>query len=280
MQYLLLTILCSTSIALMLKHNNSRKGNEIVLLAGNYFIAALISGIMILLNPDCVFSIYSLIFGFVLGSCFVVSFFVFAKAVNSAGTALATVSSRLSVVIPLFLSIIVYSETPGLYQYIGISFTLLTIFLFYKSLKSVKGKKLRSTDYIYLILVLIGIGINDFCMKVFSEWRPQNEEPWFILSIFLSAFIYSSAYLLFRRIKFEKKTAFRGAFLGVPNVFSSVFLLFALAVVPAFIVYPAVNIGIILLTSILALIIWKEKLNKFGIAALITGSSAIILLGL
>jgi hypothetical protein len=42
---LLLTILCSTSIALILKQNDTRQGHPVLLLSGNYFIAAVIGGI-------------------------------------------------------------------------------------------------------------------------------------------------------------------------------------------------------------------------------------------
>ena len=38
MTALLLTVLCSSSIALILKDNHTREGNPLLLLAGNYFI--------------------------------------------------------------------------------------------------------------------------------------------------------------------------------------------------------------------------------------------------
>ena len=68
--------------------------------------------------------------------------------------------------------------------------------------------------------------------------------------------------------------------LGIPNMFSTFFLLGALAELPGIIVYPLTNVGIIFLTSIAASIIWKEHPNKPGIWALVSGSVAIILLSL
>ena len=46
----------------------------------------------------------------------------------------------------------------------------------------------------------------------------------------------------------------------------------------AILVYLIVNISVILLTAIAAAIFWREALNKAGIAALVAGSSAILLL--
>jgi len=66
----------------------------------------------------------------------------------------------------------------------------------------------------------------------------------------------------------------------VPNVFSTIFLLAALTILPAILVYPLMNVGIIILTTFLAFLIWKEKLNRNGVLALISGLIAILLLSL
>ena len=66
--------------------------------------------------------------------------------------------------------------------------------------------------------------------------------------------------------------------MGVPNNFSTFFLLGALTQLQAIIVYPVTNIGIIVLTTLGAAIIWKERLNIFGKWALIVGIIAIFLL--
>ncbi|MBI9071894.1 MAG: EamA family transporter [Melioribacteraceae bacterium] len=277
---LILTIFCSTSIALILKLNDSNKGNPIILLNGNYLAASVISLILILINSQFVFSWQSLLFGAFLAVFFVSSFFSFAKAVSVAGPALATVSSRLSVIIPVFLSIFIFNEIPGTFQYFGIALALLTIYLFYLSLKNIKHKKLTRLDYFYLFAVLIGIGIADFCIKIFQTWRPPAEKEFFLFSIFFFSFLLTGVIILFRKIPFERKTAFGGMILGIPNIFSTFFLIGALSALPAIIVYPTVNIGIILLTSLSAALIWKEKLNGYAKLALIVGSVAILFLSL
>ncbi|MCZ7613164.1 MAG: hypothetical protein M5T52_06425 [Ignavibacteriaceae bacterium] len=68
--------------------------------------------------------------------------------------------------------------------------------------------------------------------------------------------------------------------MGVPNILTTVFLLSALALLPAIIVFPIMNVGIILLTTVMAFIIWKEKLNRWGVLALTSGMIAILFLSL
>ena len=280
MHFLLLTILCSTSIALILKYVDTKKGEAIVLLAGNYLVASIISLILIISKDDAAFSIQTLFFGIGLGLLFVLSFFAFAKAISKAGTGLSTTSSRLSVIIPIVFSIIFYNETPSEFQIVGFVFTVITFIFFYFSISDDHKAGDGFLKYILLLAVLIGIGINDFSMKVFKGWKPEQEEPFFIFFVFSSALIYSAIYIAIKKIRITKHTALWGLGLGVPNVFSTIFLLAALALLPAILVYPLINVGIIIFTTLLAFIIWKEKLNRWGVLAITSGLLAIIFLSI
>ena len=280
MQFLLLTILCSTSIALILKYVDTKKGEAIVLLAGNYLVASIVSLFFILFKEDVFFSIHTLLFGIGLGLLFVASFFAFAKAISYAGTGLATTSSRLSVIIPIVFSIIIYNETPSEYQIMGFVFTIVTFVFFYLSISDGHKSGDGFLKYILLLAVLIGIGINDFSMKIFKSWKPEQEEPFFIFFVFSSALVFSLIYIAFKRKKIIKHTAVWGLILGVPNVFSTIFLLGALALLPAILVYPLINVGIIIFTTLLAFIIWREKLNRWGVLAITSGLLAIIFLSI
>jgi drug/metabolite transporter (DMT)-like permease len=280
MHFLLLTVLCSTSIALILKYSDTKKGEPIALLAANYLVASLIGLTLLIINENKIFSIETLIFGAGLGLMFVLSFFAFAKAISYAGTGLATTSSRLSVIIPILFSIIIFNEVPNELHLFGFTFTVITFLFFYFSVKGNHKDGEGLLKYFFLIAVFLGIGINDFAIKVYKSWRREQEEPFFVFFIFFSAFVYSSIYIITKKVKIKKETALWGMILGIPNVFSTVFLLSALALLPAILVYPLMNVGIILFTTLAAFLIWKEKLNRWGILALASGLLAILLLSL
>lgn len=280
MLFLLLTILCSSSIALILKFNAARKGHPLVMLMGNYFTASLIASVIIFIRKDYSFSIETFLIGLILGVMFIGSFFIFAKAVETAGTALATVSSRLSVFIPVLLVVLFFGEEPSKQNYFGFALTVLTIILFYFSLNRNNQVDSNKYKYFFLVGVLLFIGINDFAMKYFQMLRSSNEESLFVYMIFTTAFITGLFVIIFRKIKIYRKDILTGFMLGIPNVFSTIFLLAALSALPAMIVYPVMNIGVILITTISAFLIWKESLNGYGIAAVILGTVAILLLGM
>ena len=235
---------------------------------------------LFMVSASATSSLETILLGSVVGAIFVFGFFAFSESVGRAGTAISTVSSRLSVFIPVLLSIIIFKEKPGFYHLFGFLFTFFTILLFYFSLKSNKYVQISIRDYFFLFGVLVGVGIADFSLKLFQNIRPQTDKEFFIFSIFLFAFIYTAVIILVKKIKLNKHTVISGGVLGIPNVFSSVFLLGALEKISAMVVYPTVNIGVILLTALLAFIIWKERLNLFSILSLISGIISIILLTL
>ena len=196
-----------------------KKGEPIILLAGNYLVASIIALILLIFSEARLFSFQTLIFGAGLGLLFVLSFFAYATAISYAGTGLATTSSRLSVIIPILLSILIFNELPNKLHLVGFVFTLITFILFYFSVRGNRKDGEGVLKYLFLIAVFAGIGINDFAIKVFKSWRPEQEEPYFIFFIFSSAFVYSSIYITSKKVKISKNTVLLGLILGIPNVF-------------------------------------------------------------
>ncbi|NWG27815.1 MAG: EamA family transporter [Ignavibacteriaceae bacterium] len=280
MIFLLLTVFCSSGIALILRFSESKKYNPVLILEANYLFAAAFSLVVIIIQGNYLISIFTFGFGSLLGILFAVSFFSFTKAIKIAGTALATVTSRLSVISPVLLSILFYNEQPNLNQYFGFGLTILTIIFFYFALKTDTKRHLHFNELVYLVILLAGVGFNDFSMKVFKQSRPVEEESAFVFIIFFFAFLYLFIYSRIRRIKFSRPDFIPGVVLGIPNVLSTFFLLSALEALPAIFVYPVMNIGVIVITAVVAYLIWKEQINPYGKIALAVGIAAILLLKL
>lgn len=278
MIYLILAIISSSSLALILKQGNVKNSNKAILINANYITASLLSFVFIFYKGTFTISIEALLFAIALGYVFAATFFIYSKAVGLAGTALATVSARLSVLIPVILSIIIYGESPNIKMIFGFILTLLTLYLFYLSLKKKNVNTNSNNGYLVLLLLLLGIGIVDFSMKIFERNFPTEEKATFVFLIFFTAFVYTLIHILFKKIEFEKETFKLGLLLGLPNVLAIHFVLAALSQLPAIVVFPIQNIGVIVFTAIMAYIIWREKINNYGIAALIVGIISIILL--
>lgn len=280
MIYLVLALICSSSLALILKQGRVNNANTVLLINGNYLTASVISFLFVMFNNSFDYSLGSVGFGTALGLLFAVTFVLYSEAISIAGTALATVSARLSVLIPVLFSIFLYGETPTLIMIFGFVLALITLYLFYLSLKNHSSENSKRGKYIYLFTLLVGIGLVDFSMKIFERTFPVEEKGFFVFSIFFSAFIYTLLYLLIKKIKFDKKTFKLGLLLGLPNVLAIHFVLAALGELPAIIVFPIQNIGVIVITAVAAYLLFKEKINLYGKLAIAVGIAAILFLKL
>ena len=280
MIFLFLTIICSTSLVLILKHGSVKKSNILLLINGNYLTASVFALGFIVYKGGFHFSVNATLFAMGLGILFAETFVIYSRAINYAGTALATVSARLSILIPVLTSIILYGEKPSLQMLVGFVLVLVTLFFFYLSLKNHGNLSESTAKYFYLFLLLVGIGFVDLSMKIFERNFPIDEKGTFVFQIFSFAFIYTMARILISKIRFDKETYKIGLVLGFPNVLAIHFLLAALSVLPAIIVFPIQNIGVIVLTAIAAYLFWKEQINLYGKIALVFGIAAILLLKL
>lgn len=280
MIFLILAIFCSSSLALILKQGRVKNANTVLLINGNYATASFFSLMFIIFKYGFHYSTEVILFGSVLGILFAGTFVIYSKAISLAGTALATVSARLSVFIPVLLSILLFGENPNIKMVFGFVLALVTLYLFYLSLKNHGTAEGRKGKYLYLLALLVGIGFVDFSMKIFEQNFPIAEKGVFVFTIFFSAFIYTLIYLVIKKISFDKSTFNLGLILGVPNVLAIHFLLAALSELPAIIVFPIQNIGVIVITAVAAYLIWKEKINLYGRIAIAVGIAAILLLKL
>ena len=202
---LVFTIISSTAIAIILKINSNKKGSSLVLLSGNYLSASVIGLILFFADQNSSSSAELVPLGILLAILFVGSIFAFSKSVSLSGAAISTVSSRLSVLVPIILSMLIYKEYPNVFQIIGLLLTIITIILFYLSLNNNTNKTESKNKFIYLVAILIGIGVADFFMKIFRENWTATDKPLFLFWIFFFSFLITSSLMLKQKNKIDYK---------------------------------------------------------------------------
>lgn len=279
---LFLSVACSVLIAFILKINEVRTGERLVVLAGNYVVAALISYFTWQIRPVEIarFDFGVIVFAIAVGIGFAVAFFAYMKSVNKAGVGLATLVARISIVLPLVFSALFFAEIPDVLQWIGIALTLITIIVFGQSMKSDKSKEWNAESIFYIFLLFVVLGLNDFAMKVFREWQPGGDRGQFLLFLFGTAAIFTWTLVLTRKKKIKLFDLGLGLFLGIPNMYASYFLIDALHQLPGIVVYPLVNVSIIGFTVLGGIWIWKEKINRLGWLSLGLAVISIVFLSL
>jgi len=230
--YLLLSILASTIIFVLFKLFGKHQVNTLQAIVFNY-ITAFCVGITAYQEPINVQTIistewfYGAIF---LGFLFIAIFNVMAITSQRVGLSVASVATKMSVIIPVVFGIYVYHESAGLLKIIGIIAALIAVYL--ASVKS--GTRIKNkSNYIYPIIIFLGSGIIDTSIKyIETTYLTENGIPIFSATIFGFAAIIGICTLLIKKLQgnftFDSKSLIAGLVLGMVNYASIYYLLKAL----------------------------------------------------
>lgn len=189
------------------------------------------------------------------------------------GLSVASVSSKMSVVIAIVFGVWYYNESLSLVKLIGILLALIAVYL--TSIKAKNQITQKNKDFLYPLLLFFGSGAIDTSLKyVESSYVAEGGVPLFSATIFGCAFILGIIVLLYQKatgtLNFEFKSILGGVLLGIPNYFSIVYLLKALSTkgMESSTAFTLNNVGIVILSTLFGLFIFKEKLihkNWLGI---------------
>jgi len=269
--FLILALASSLGIALLLKILEQKNRNRTVLIASNYIAAGVLGAF---LSPGTTaarqqFSLSVFFFAVVLGLFFFLAFMVFSKAIKSRGITGAVTVGRLSLALPVCFSIFLWGEKPNPSDILG----LLAILVIILSWEGKMGK----VSPILLVLFLL-LGSLDTALKFFKLEFPNVDDGFFLVILFFSAMVWGWAYVAISRIKPKTPEVLWGLVLGVPNFFASYFLLKALALIPAYIVFPFVYVGVIILSALAGYLIFKEELTGKKMLLIFLGIVAVVIL--
>ncbi|OBX22778.1 MULTISPECIES: EamA family transporter [Bizionia] len=267
MIYLLLSILASTIIFVLFKLFDKHQVNTLQAIVFNY-ITAFCIGIIAYEEPINIKSIISTEWFYgalILGFLFIAIFNVMAITSQRVGLSVASVATKMSVIIPVVFGIYVYNESAGLFKIVGIVAALIAVYL--SSMKS--GTRIKNKAYyIYPIIIFLGSGIIDTSIKyIETTYLPDNGIPIFSATIFGFAAIIGISTLLIKKLQgkfiFNPKSLIGGFALGIVNYASIYYILKALdhETLESSTIFTVNNVAIILLTSLLGLFLFKEKLS-------------------
>ncbi|AUC81930.1 EamA family transporter [Lacinutrix sp. Bg11-31] len=275
MIYLLLSILASTLIFVIFTLFGKYKINTLQAIVINYF-TAFITGIVSstetlsvneVINKDW---FYGALF---LGFLFITIFNVMALTAQRNGLSVASVASKMSVVIPILFGLYAYNESLSILKTIGILLALFAVYL--TSVKAKTGKV--SLKNLWLpILLFFGSGTIDTSIKyIETTYVSENGIPIFSATIFAIAGIIGiviiSAEAIKGKLKLDLRSVFGGIILGIVNYYSIYMLLKALQVdsFESSNIFTINNVAIVMLSTLIGLAFFKEKLsikNWSGIA--------------
>ncbi|MBE6128107.1 MAG: DMT family transporter [Erysipelotrichaceae bacterium] len=280
---LLLAMICSASMALALRLFRPEGNNRYGIILGNYLTCTL-TGFLFVSNKAAILHAHpaTYICGLAAGFLFVLSLVCMQTSISRNGAILSSAFSKLGLLVPLALSLLLFHERPGLLQIIGLLVVLVSIRFFSGSQNM--DEPAADISLLLLLAVLFTNGMSDSMAKIYSTYGVLNEEPVYFFVLFLVASLVTLCLLVHERKTNGNKLSLRdlaaGILVGIPNYFSSVLLLKALNGIPAFIVYPVFSSGTILIVTLVSSLFFHEKLNRRQLTGLVLVLISIIFLNL
>lgn len=303
MIYLLLATLCSSAIALILKFSESRDLNRMVVTAFNYVIASSVSLFFVLNGSlfsksdpsiseflselpavmqkgtftDSSSFIWSVLTGIFAGILYFGGFIYIQKSISDNGVGITGAFSKIGIFIPMLLSIILWQEYPTSIQWAGISLAVCAMII---ANYTPDSKNSFFTFKKSLILVFLVAGLAEFSNKFFQNYAVPEYKSLFLLTVFITAFFISITFVILEKKKFTKTDILTGLLVGIPNMFTSFFLISAFRYVKTTIALPVYSAGTIVVINLGGYLLFKEKPAKNELYSILIIIVAIILMSL
>ena len=275
MLFLVLATLSSSVLALVLKRPNS--GNTYGVYFFNYVTCALLSFLTLedkaLWRGDPL----PLWLGAVGGLVYLASLAVYGYSIRKSGAVLASVFTRLGVLVPIGISVAFLGERPSWLQGAGIALAVAAAVVM-NGLPRGRASRPGGKLLLPLLLTLLFTGGSDSMSKIFAYAGRREEDGLFVFFIFFFAGLFTLVLLLRQRKGLALRDVLLGALVGVPNFCASRLLLAALTRLPAFVVYPCYSVGAILVISLCSVLLFHERLSRrqWGAVGMILAAVALL----
>lgn len=276
MLFLILSILCSVTVGVIFKISRKYNANPSQIISFNYIAAIALCYFTFSLNlneldNNAPLGIYTAV-----GILLPIVFLFLALSIKFMGIAKTDAAQRLSLFIPILAAWLLFNEAFNTYKIIGVlvGFAAL-LFILRKPSDNTENK------WIYPAMVLFGFGIVDILFKKIALYTvvPYTTSLFFVFLIAFAVSVLIVMYKLFvTKENFTIKSIPFGILVGVFNFCNILFYLKAhkaFAENPST-VFAGMNMGVIILGTVIGAFFFKEKLSRINIFGLLLALIAVV----
>jgi drug/metabolite transporter (DMT)-like permease len=285
MAYLLLAILCSAGLPLLFRAFDDWRVNLFWAIPVNY-LACIVVGAIIAPAPPDVSALLSqpwFLLAMLQGFILAVNFYLLAYTAQRAGVSVAVLASRLSVAIPAILAFLLYGDSFNAVKTVGLAAALSSLYLCTATAQDF-GVTRVWLRRLLPILVFFMFGCH-FTLLKFTQARYLDSSSYhvYVTTSFFFAFATSVAIGLARiptRVGVRSGDLIAGGVLGLINYGAIYFLVKVLSLEgwQSSQLFPIYSVGVVSVSSLLAMILFKERLSRLKTFGLVVGLMAVALL--
>jgi drug/metabolite transporter (DMT)-like permease len=278
MLFLVLSVICSVTVGVIFKISRKYDVNANQIVASNYVFALILCYVFFSPNLTLV-TIHSPWVLYVSIGVLLPSVFLFLVAsIKHIGIVKTDAAQRLSLFIPILAAWFIFRED---FNFLKISALLIG----FPAILLILWKPSQKTEnkWLYPAAVLLGFGLIDILFKQIALYTTLSftTSLFVIFSIALIIMVVVVLYqLLFNKVHLGVRNLIIGSLVGIFNFGN---ILFYLKAHKAFsqnpsTVFAGMNMGVIILGSLVGILVFKEKLTKLNYIGLILALVTIILI--
>lgn len=209
------------------------------------------------------------------GFWFIFTYLLMTASTQRSGVTVTSLSSKLSVVLPILAGVVFLHEKLNLVASVGIVLALVALVLVVggRNNKTDGRDVSRKVSMILPIFIFFGTGTGDILMKITEQQNTVGNLGFMIAFIYFVALVFGIIIVVWDLVKgkskWEWKNAAGGIGLGVINYFSTYCVYYAMRCFDNVVLFPIYNIGVVSLTALTGWLLFKEKLtwkNYLGLA--------------
>ena len=205
------------------------------------------------------------------GFWFIFTYVLMTASAQRSGVTVTSLSSKLSVVLPILAGVIMFSERLNFVATLGIVLALVALVLVIGGRGG--NSENHSKNWWLPVCIFFGTGTGDILMKVTEQKNAGDDLGFMIAFIYFVALLFGIILVIYDLIKgkskWQWKSALGGIGLGVINFFSTSSVYHAMRSFDNVVLFPIYNIGVVSLTALVGWLVFKEKLtwkNYLGLA--------------
>ena len=260
-------------MALILKHADQKGISWLGLIRVNYAAAAIIAFLLLVVRPPISVSRSTLWVAALAGVSYVAALVIWSKAIQRSGIALTVGFTRISVIVPVLVSMLVWKEIPRWHQGLGIVLGIAAMLITGRAAaadpnpQTPRGRRFGGQVSLFALFAVSGVAA--LSSKLFQKLCPIQENLHFQTLLFVVAFMVATILYYIEKQRTGRVSLELGAVLGGVNLGSSVFMVLALGLVSGTLAFPVSAAAEVAVIAVLGKVIWKERLDRLSIFGLV-----------
>lgn len=284
MFYLIAVILLNVFISVVFKLFPKYNINAPQAIVVNYFTCVVTGCLSIGHIPFNSIAIHADWFSWaiIMGFAFIAIFNMLAYSTKVDGITTTIIASKLSLVIPVIFSLIVYKEHATIAKIAGVLLAFPAVYLTTR----VAGDDHKPQSLLWPVLIFIGGGFLDTATNYIQLHflSTPDVQATYTIFVFATAAVIGAivliVLLLLKKIELHWRNLVAGIVVGVPNYFSIYYFIRVLNsnLLESSASIPVLNIGILAASAVTAILLFKENVNLLRIIGMVTSVVAILLI--